>query len=437
MTTPSRLAAAMLIVVGLASPAVTEAQERRGSRLIVTKLDGTQAAGELIAVKPDSLLLLTDSSADLTIALTDIQTVRVVRKSRALPLAIAGFLAGTGEAIWITQREPESETRITLFWVAIAGGAQALLGTGIGLGLGIDAVIPFAGEPDEAVQGYLKKLRGRSREGRRLVPLGLETRRTGPSRLHRFRLAVGECLNIGNDYSGFDNPQGSWRFTGDVPAEEAGSYALTFARSGPRSWDHVRSGLRPGPISLAYEWTKRWLVEIEWFHASGWANSLNAAPTFVSTADGKTYTALIPEPADYRDRIVLDSVLAGLDYRLVVPDRLSRMSFEVGAAAGPAFVRIAPAPGLLPPARKAGFSLRLRAAFDYFFVPAFSLGLFADWRYALADLAPVTVTGEMAFHDDPYPFVNPPLVRGVEVNFPGRSVEQNRFLIGARVTFRL
>jgi len=430
---------ALIALFLLSSPAAARARERRGAPVVVTKLDGAQVAGELIAVRPDSLLLLS-SGTDVSIALTDIKAVRVVRKSRALPLAIGGFLTGAGEAVWATLREPENGGALpTLKWAALIGSVQALLGGAIGLGLGADSVLPFAGERDEVIQGYLDKLKGRSLEGRRLAPLGLETGRPGPSRLHRFRLSLGGAYNLWDSRNGYRNEEGSWRFAGDVPPEEAGTFPLTFEDDGPTSWEGYHHKAHFGPIGLAYEWTKRWLAEIEWFHAAGRGNLLYAFPKFVLTADGKSYMGFIPGPPYPTDAVAFDVFLAGPDYRLIVPDRLSRVSLEVGAAAGPAFVRITPNPGLIPPDRKVALALRARVAFDYYFIPAFSLGLVTDWCYARAGFAPVTSTGELAFRDinDYSPFTPPAFVRTVEVSIPGRAVELNRFLIGARITFRI
>jgi hypothetical protein len=56
---------AALFVSILLEPAVISAKTRRGAALLVTLLHGRQCRGELIAVKPDGLLLL---SADGQVA---------------------------------------------------------------------------------------------------------------------------------------------------------------------------------------------------------------------------------------------------------------------------------------------------------------------------------------------------------------------------------
>jgi hypothetical protein len=59
-------------------PTGLAAKVKHGASLVVTRVDGSLAAGELIAVRPDSLLLLS-AGKDRTVDLADIETVRIVR----------------------------------------------------------------------------------------------------------------------------------------------------------------------------------------------------------------------------------------------------------------------------------------------------------------------------------------------------------------------
>src|SRR4030042_1573015 len=94
MRAPTGLFIAVALVISLlALPAGLSAKERRGADLIVTRLDGSKARGELIAVKQDTLLLFSPGT-DLTIPLADIKAVQIVRKSRAGKGALYGFRAG-------------------------------------------------------------------------------------------------------------------------------------------------------------------------------------------------------------------------------------------------------------------------------------------------------------------------------------------------------
>lgn len=74
------------------------AKERRGAKLKVTKLNGQLIKGELIAVKPNSLLLLDTEGKDVSVDIEEIKVIRVVKKSKALVGATYGALAG---GIWV------------------------------------------------------------------------------------------------------------------------------------------------------------------------------------------------------------------------------------------------------------------------------------------------------------------------------------------------
>lgn len=443
----AKFAASVLAVSLLIMPAGLSAKERRGAAVVVTRLDGSEARGELVAVKPDSLLLLGEGT-DLAVGLADIKTVRIVRMSRAKPLALAGFLSGAAVGAYLVSRDEEDRnTKTTLLAAGGFGGVLGLLGFGIGLGLGADAVLPFAGEPDEVVGRYLDRLKGYSREGRlRALP---EPGEVGPGkapaeapvrpparppRRPRFRLSMATTLNFdtANEYR---YPIGSWRFLGDVPPGEAGPHPLTFYQS-------VRltaSGDEPilaGPISLAYEWNERWLAEVELFlfpETAGYSGFEQM--TFVSVADGRTYGS----PFLDIQRVDFDSLVIGLCYRPLAPGRLQRAALEVGAAAGPALARIGPSVPVLPAGRVVVPSVRVHAAFDYHFVPAFSLGTFFGYRYLQADFPAATGSGEMSFRDvaDVYPYTTEPITRVIELTSPVRTVSRSGLTYGLRVSFRI
>ncbi|NIO48596.1 MAG: hypothetical protein GTN73_04040, partial [Candidatus Aminicenantes bacterium] len=60
------------------------AKERRGATLIITKKDGQRIKGELITVKPNSLLLLDTEGKDVSVDIADIRVIRVVKRSKLL-----------------------------------------------------------------------------------------------------------------------------------------------------------------------------------------------------------------------------------------------------------------------------------------------------------------------------------------------------------------
>ena len=86
---------ALLLVFSLMMLSVNlYAKERCGAKLIITKLDGQQIEGELIAVKTNSLLLLNRDGKEETIDISDIKAIRVVKESRGGRLALIGLLTG-------------------------------------------------------------------------------------------------------------------------------------------------------------------------------------------------------------------------------------------------------------------------------------------------------------------------------------------------------
>jgi hypothetical protein len=163
------LIASALVILFLVIPANVSAKDRRGANLVVTRLDGSQAAGELIAVKRDSLLLLNNVGRDESIDLADIKTVRIVKKSMAEKGALYGFLAGAvgGAGVGLAMGRTDVLEEKTPLVLGVLGGAiGALSGLLVGSVAGLDSSFTIAGEPEAAVSAYWDRLRARSREGR-------------------------------------------------------------------------------------------------------------------------------------------------------------------------------------------------------------------------------------------------------------------------------
>ena len=88
-----KLAATVLAFLILVLPGALSARERRGANLVITLKNGQQVEGELIAVKPDSLLLLNVAGADQSVDLVGIRSIRFYRKSKAVLGLACGALA--------------------------------------------------------------------------------------------------------------------------------------------------------------------------------------------------------------------------------------------------------------------------------------------------------------------------------------------------------
>ena len=147
------------------------AKERRGAKLIITKKDEQLIEGELITVKPNSLLLLDAEEKDVSIDIRDIKVIRIVNKSKVLSLALIGSLGGAatgmsfGALIGVTLG-----TALGQDWssqVAAGGAIGALVGVIAGAITGaiysIDKTIQIEGMTDLEIQRTLKKLLKKAR----------------------------------------------------------------------------------------------------------------------------------------------------------------------------------------------------------------------------------------------------------------------------------
>jgi len=161
----------IIFLVGLSENLI--AGERRGAMLIVLKNDGSQENGELIAVKQKSILLLgAFSGTDVSVEVTDINTIKIVKKSRALSGFGFGSLMGgvSGAAIgFLMGGDPPNQ------WFSFSAGEKALIG-GAALGIvgglvgltagalaGADKTIQIGGKSDLEIQAALAGLKPKAR----------------------------------------------------------------------------------------------------------------------------------------------------------------------------------------------------------------------------------------------------------------------------------
>ncbi len=143
------------------------AKERRGATLIVTKKDGQQIRGELITVKPNSLLLLDTEGKDVSVSIADIKVIRIVKKSKALLGAGLGLIIlGGGTALSIAifgTWESDEVLDVALFGGAIGAAAGLLIAGVTGTLLGTDKTIRIEGMSDLEITETLDKLRKKAR----------------------------------------------------------------------------------------------------------------------------------------------------------------------------------------------------------------------------------------------------------------------------------
>jgi hypothetical protein len=455
-TMTTRFIASALVVSFLVLPASLSAKERRGAELIVTRLDGSQVSGELIAVKRDSLLLLNNVGRDESIDLADIKTVQIVKKSRAGLLSGIGGAAGaaTGVALglnWMFEEWSNSQAKGALMGGAIFGAIGALSGLVVGSALGLDPRFTVAGEREEVVAGYWDRLRAHSREGRlpdilvsseklpepapragAVSPGASAPSRSRPPRGPRFKLSLSGVFRPGEAATVYRD--GSFGFPEEA-APEAGPYPATFSE-----WSSTGgSAISLGPVSVAYEWADHWAAEIEFFinnsSSSTWAGRMG----FTSSVDDKTYRS----DFYHRYKTRFTSFLLGLAYRPLSPSINQRHVIEIGAAIGPAWVRGETHPYTisneftLPVIQKVAISGRVQAGYDYCIVPALSLGFFAGYRFMETNFSGIVSSGTTEFFED---IVSPPpfgIVRLTEVALPSLPVNGSGAFFGLRLGVRI
>ncbi|NIM59039.1 MAG: hypothetical protein GTO16_08885 [Candidatus Aminicenantes bacterium] len=129
-------------------------KERRGAKLIVIKKDGQRIKGELITVKPSSLLLLDTEGKDVSFDIADIKVIRIVKKSKAFLGAAIGFGAGAllgpllAPVIFHAWHEEYDGPGVLLIEIPVGSAIGALLGGSIGATAGKDKKIQIEGMTD-------------------------------------------------------------------------------------------------------------------------------------------------------------------------------------------------------------------------------------------------------------------------------------------------
>lgn len=437
-----KLVATILAFLMLALPGTLSAANWRGIDIIVTTQDGRQFRGELIAVKPDSLVLLDADRKDLSIRVAEIKNIKVRRRSKALQGLLYGFLAGAvGGAIWGGIAADEE-------W-GVAGGAflggifiappTGLLGLAAGMGAGLDDETDLAGLPEPELDRILANLSRRAREPEAYVPLSrIQTAggpRMGPvlSRYERtrFRLTWMPGNRIGGPGYSFKQEDIAFRFVGDLPPGESGPYSSVLHTGGGLP----RSSL--GHITLAYAWSRQLAAEVELFIPRRFAVSRSEDLRFTSTLDGLSYDAYFGSS----EVVSSTSLLVGLSFRPALPAFLLPHSIELGLAAGPAWIgwsgsnlfSYSLGSSWTDERRITTWTARGRASYDYHFNPAVSMGAFAEYRWARVDIPSYSRTELLVFQASSGS--GDTLTRTTEVTFPGRTAFLGGFACGLRFGF--
>ena len=139
-------------------------EQKHGAKLIITKKDGYETEGELITVKPNSLLLLSITGRDMSVGIADIKVIRVVGKSKALLGAGIGLIVCGGVGILSLHIALIQDPWKYAGTIGVLGAAAGILIGGMaGELLGIDKTIHFEGMTDSEIREALDKLRKKAR----------------------------------------------------------------------------------------------------------------------------------------------------------------------------------------------------------------------------------------------------------------------------------
>jgi len=158
---------AFAVAALLAAPGGLAAKGRRGALIMLTKADGAEVKGELVSVKPDSIMLLRSGDA-ITIPRDKVHSVTLMRRSRRGSGALTGFTIGALlGAVWMRHDGGVMEDISTPVKAgAILGGLGLVIGMVASRGEKVEAVIPFAELAGPAANETWIALRAHSREGR-------------------------------------------------------------------------------------------------------------------------------------------------------------------------------------------------------------------------------------------------------------------------------
>ena len=433
-----RLTAVTLVLTVFCLPISLQAKGYRGSALIVTLKTGSQIRGELIAVKPDSLLLLGLDFKDTSVAVADIAAIRIVRRSKAWQGLLYGSVPGAvGGAIYgATAADGDMGALAAVFCGVVFGAASGLVGLAAGMASGMDTELVLAGLSDAETDKVLDKLNRQAREPGVYTP-GTRSRDTGAGgskevrsaqKWPRFRMSWLPGLRIGKAYFSKEGAV-SFSFNEDLPPGEAGPYTST------HYWEeNSRPTFLFGRLTLAYQWNPKLAAEVEWSALSHMTDHL-ADLRFTSALDGLTYWGVFGSYEVTRST----SLLLGLSFRPLPPATLQPHAVEVGVAAGPAWSRTLAGEWYLDRDRvvvdrSTTWTARVRVSYDYHFNPALSMGAFGEYRWLQVNILAHEVTESLSFQDvvDPYGHT---LMRMTAVTLPARTLSMGGFSCGLKFGF--
>jgi len=146
---------------------ILDAKESRGARIKITNKDGGRLEGELIAVKPDSLLLLSKDGQDVTADIAGIDSVQIRKKSKVglglLIGAAAGVTTGLITGLAVKQKGNFLDDLYIYFSIPFCGVVGLAAGGLTGLLLSQPETIKIGGASETEIAAAREKLRKQAR----------------------------------------------------------------------------------------------------------------------------------------------------------------------------------------------------------------------------------------------------------------------------------
>ena len=159
-----------LVTINCASLRTTGGKrEKHGATLLIKKNDGQQIRGELITVKPNSLLLLNTDGKDVSVKIEEIKTIIVVKKSKAGTGVLIGLLigGGGGALYWFKAARGaglgDDAASAALLFGSVTAVVGGIIGGLFGAAAGDDETIQIEGMTDLEIREALDKLRKKAR----------------------------------------------------------------------------------------------------------------------------------------------------------------------------------------------------------------------------------------------------------------------------------
>lgn len=131
-------------------------ERKHGVELIIVKKDGEVVRGELIAVKPTSIVTM-EAVADLSIDVKDIKLIKIVSRIEKFRWSGIGFIVG-GVGGAMIGAAGENPTGVSIGALSVCSGILGLLAGVIGANAGVVETIQIEGKSPEEIGEALQKL---------------------------------------------------------------------------------------------------------------------------------------------------------------------------------------------------------------------------------------------------------------------------------------